>query len=464
MKKEPASLKDALHQKKIEKNHVVESPRTLNIRSKYDVIVCGGGPAGVGAALAAAREGAKTLLIEKYGMLGGVWTAGLLNPFFECTGRGWLVDELVQNLTQAGAFASWRKERYGDSVFDVESMRRVLEEMMTAAGVDLLYYSQVADAIVEENKIHGVVIESKAGREAVMADVVIDSTGDGDVFARAGCEYEFGRASDGMIQPMTLMFEISGLPDGWEQSSSQELYDQMIAVIEKHRLGYKLPYPRCGYAPWVINTPRKGTADVQCTHVKANPLDPASLTCGTIDCRRQAYETVDVFRRIPGMENVELRHCASQIGVREARRLRGRYRMTVEDLIAGRSFEDAVTSCAFVIDVHDPKAGGTENDMGKVRIKPYEIPYRALVPENLRGLLAAGRCISGSHEAHASYRCTGTAMALGQAAGIAAAWSVRDGIELDAVDGVKLHAVLAERGAKFADSKEIRVKHQDGAD
>lgn len=458
MKKETARLKDALHQKKIEKNHVVESSRTLNIRSKYDVIVCGGGPAGVGAALAAAREGAKTLLIEKYGMLGGVWTTGFLNPFFECAGRGWLVDELVQNLTQAGAFASWRKERYGDSVFDVESMRRVLEQMMAAAGVDLLYYSQVADAIVEENKIRGVVIESKAGREAVMADVVIDSTGDGDVFARAGCEYEIGRASDGMIQPMTLMFEISGLPDGWEQSSSQELYDQMIAVIEKHQLGYKLPYPRCGYAPWVINTPVSGMADVQCTHAKTNPLDPASLTRSTIDCRRQAYETVEVLRRIPGMENVKLTHCASQIGVREARRLKGRYYMTAKDLIDGRRFEDAVTSCAFVIDIHDLEKGGTDQDMAKVRIKPYEIPYRAMIPESLHGLLVAGRCISGSHEAHASYRVTGTAMALGQAAGIAAAWAVRDGLELDAVDGKKLREILKNRGAKFAE--DVRVVHQ----
>lgn len=454
----PAARKDPLHPKKIEKNRVIESPRTLTVRSEYDVVVCGGGPAGTGAALAAAREGAKTLLIEKYGMLGGVWTTGFLNPFFECAGRGWLVDELVQNLTKAGAFASWRKERYGDSVFDVESMRRVLEQMMAAAGVNLLYYTQVADAVVENDRLRGVVIESKAGREVILAKVVIDSTGDGDVFARAGCEYELGRASDGMLQPMTLMFEISGLPDGWEQSSSQELYDQMIAVIEKHQLGYKLPYPRCGYAPWVINTPVSGMADVQCTHVKVHPLDPAGLTRGTIDCRRQAYETVEVLRRIPGMENVKLTHSAAQIGVREARRLRGRYYLTARDLIDGRRFEDAVTSCAFVIDIHDLEKGGTDQDMAKVRIKPYEIPYRAMIPESLRGLLVAGRCISGSHEAHASYRVTGTAMALGQAAGMAAAWAVRDEMELDAVDGKKLREVLKNRGAKFAE--DVRVVHQ----
>ena len=448
--------RDLIHPKILEGDCVVESPRQLAIRDEYDVVVCGGGPAGVGAGLAAAREGAKVLLIEQYGMLGGVWTAGLLNPFFECMGRGYLVDELVDCLMQDGAFRKWREHDY---TFDIEAMRRTLEEMMRKAGVDLLYYTLVADGIVQEDRLRGVVIESKAGRQAVMGKVIIDCTGDGDVLARSGCEYEIGRAEDGMIQPMTLMFEVRGLPDGWEMNSSQDLYDKMMGVIEDHQLGYKLPYPRCGYAPWVINTPMAGMADVQCTHVfQLNPLEPADLTRGTIDCRRQAGETVDIFRRIPGMEEVELTHTAAQIGVREARRLRGRYYLQADDLIEGRRFVDAVASCAFVIDVHDPVKGGTEEDLGKVRIKPYEIPYRSLVPESLRGLLVAGRCISGSHEAHASYRVTGTAMALGQAAGMAGAWAVRDDLELDAVDGRELRAVLEKRGAKFAE--DVQVVHQ----
>ena len=449
-------LRDPLHSKLIEEDAILESPRRLAIRGGYDVIVCGGGPAGVGAALAASREGARTLLIEHYGMLGGVWTAGLLNPFFECMGRGYLVDELVGNLDRTGAFRKWREHDY---TFDIETMRRTLEEMMQKAGVDLLYYTLVADAIVENDQIRGVVIESKAGRQAVMGKVLIDCTGDGDVFARAGCPYEMGRVSDGTVQPMTLMFEIKGLPVGWEMNSSQDLYDKMIRVIEDYQLGYKLPYPRCGYAPWVINTPSTGVAGVQCTHFfQMNPLDPEALTRGTIDCRRQAAETIEIFRKIPGLEEVELTHSATQIGIREARRLRGKYYLDIDDLIEGRQFDDAVASCAFVIDVHDPEKGGTKEDLSQVRIKPYEIPYRSLIPDDLRGLLVAGRCISGSHEAHASYRVTGTAMALGQAAGVASAWAARDSLELDAVDGRKLKTFLRQHGAKFA--PEVRVVHQ----
>ena len=447
------ALQDAVHAKTVDRDCVVESARRLPIRHDVDVVVCGAGPAGIGAALAAAREGAEVLLVEQHGQPGGVWTAGLLNPFFECMGRGWIVDELVERLKTAGSLRPWMKSY----TFDVEIMRLMLEQMLSEAGVECLYYTMVTDAVVEDGRLRGVVLESKSGREAVRARTVIDATGDGDVAARAGCPYELGRPGDGFLQPMTLMFEIHGLGD-WEHDNAPALFDKMSAAIERHDLDVKLPFGRVNYAPWIIATPTRGVSAVQATHVYGlNPLDPKDLTAGTCTCRRQAADMIKVFRHIPGLEGVRMGHTAAQLGIREARRVRGRYQLTRDDLVAGRRFEDAVASCAFVVDIHDPAATVNTGWDDKISIQPYEIPYGCLVPETVDGLLTAGRCISGSHEAHASYRVTGTAMATGQAAGLAAAWAAAERCEVSAVPGRELKSALVARGARMADTAEASV-------
>lgn len=454
---ESALHRDEVNAKQLKSGHVLEAPRRLRIRHDVDVLVCGGGPAGVGAALAAAAEGAHVLLVERYGMLGGVWTAGLLNPFFECMGRGWVVDDLVGRLNKAGAMRPWMKTH----TFDVEVMRRTLEAMMLEAGVDLLYYTLIADAIVEHDRVRGVVVESKSGREAITARTVIDATGDGDVAARAGCAYELGRSCDHLLQPMTLMFEVTGLGQ-FEHNNARVLYDAMQKAMTEHGLNVHLPFGRVGYAPWIINTPNRGDGAIQATHVyRMNSLDPSDLTRGTIECRRQAEQMVEVLKHVPGLTGIRITHSAAQIGVREARRIRGKYHLGYADLKEGRRFDDAVAACGFVVDIHDPSpklrsgraevGGSTAVDHGPP-MRPYEIPYRCLLPEGRTGLLTAGRCISGSHEAHASYRVTGTAMATGQGAGLAAAWAQAEGVELDSIPGSKLKRTLMERGAAMADT------------
>jgi len=440
-----AWARDGVHPKRVEGERVWESPRRLNVRDEVDVLVCGGGPAGIGAALAGARSGARTLLVERFGMLGGMWTAGLLNPFFEGVGRGWVCDDLVARLAAAGAWQAWRFAH----VFDVETMKRTLEAMATEDGVELLYHTWIADAIVEGGIVRGAVVESKAGRQAILAKVVIDATGDGDVAARAGCAYEFGREGDGLVQPMTLMFTVRGKGD-FEQDHAPALYDLLLTAIEQHGLGLTLPIGRCNYAPWMISTPQAGTAAVQATHVyRLNPLDPGDLTRGTVDARRQAAELMTAFRKVPGLEGVELAETAATLGIRETRRVRGRGRLEADDLARGRRCRDAVTACAFGIDIHDPSAPSDETASQGLRSQPYEIPYRCLVPRDVDGLLLSGRCISGSHEAHASYRVTGTCLGTGQAAGLAAAWSVARGVPPAAIDGPELRAALAERGVQF---------------
>jgi hypothetical protein len=419
---------------------VLESPRRTPVAADVDVLVVGGGPTGVGAALAAAREGARTLLIERHGMLGGVWTAGLLNPFFDFARKGWLVAELIERLKKANAWRPWKFSW----TFDTEAMRLLLETMFAEAGVAAWYYSFVADTIVEQNRVRGVIVESKSGREALLAKVIVDCSGDGDVAARAGVPFRLGRIADSACQPMTLMFEIDGLGD-WVQTKAEDLYDQMSEAIRRQGLAVKLPIGRVNYAPWIINVPRPGAATVQATHMyQMNPLDTRDLTRATIETRRQAHDLVKAMRGVAGLEQVRLVQTAAAIGVREARHLAGRYTLELEDLRAGRTFDDAVTFGGFGVDIHDVKRG--EASAHGTKIRPYQIPYRCLLPESIRGLLFAGRCISGSHEAHASYRVTGTCMAMGQAAGMAAAMAAADGRSPEQVDGVALSKRLEAKG------------------
>lgn len=422
---------------------VVEAPRHTPVAADVDVLVVGGGPTGIGAALAAAREGARTLLIERHGMLGGVWTAGLLNPFFDFEKKGWLVAELIERLKKANAWLRWKFSW----TFDTEAMKLLLETMLSEAGAAAWYYSFVADTIVERGRVRGVIVESKSGREAVLAKVAVDCSGDGDVAARAGVPFRLGRVPDSACQPLTLMFEIDGLGD-WVQTKAEDLYDRMEEAIRLNKLPVQMPVGRVNFAPWIINVPRPGAAVVQATHVyQINPLDTRQLTRATIEARKQAHDLVQAMKRVPNLGGVRLVQTAPAIGVREARHLAGRYALGLEDLRAGRRFDDAVTFGAFGVDIHDVKPG--EKSAHGAKIRPYEIPYRCMVPESLGGLLFAGRCISGTHEAHASYRVTGTCMAMGQAAGLAAAMAVRQGKSPEEIDGPSLRRALEARGVGF---------------
>lgn len=445
--------KNSLHPMSVDRpgNVVLEAPRRTPVMADVDVLVIGGGPAGVSAALAAAKNGARTLCIERHGMLGGVWTAGLLNPLFDTAGKGWLIAELIARLRQANAWQAWRWTH----TFDVEIMKLVLEQMMAEAGAQWWYHSYVVDSIVEDGRIRGVVVESKSGREAILAKVVIDASGDGDVAARAGVPFELGRDGDGLCQPMTLMFEVDGVRAFPIQQNAGELYDAMLASL-KARGGPDMPFGRAKNVPWIIHNPRHDTASVQATHVyRVNALDTRELTRATVEARQQAHDLTRLLRGVPGLENIRLIQTAPAIGVREARRIRGHYRLSLEDITAGRIFDDGVTFGTFPLDVHEVNPDETARSSRIHATQPFGIPYRSLLPLNVEGLLVAGRCISGSHEAHASYRVTGTCMGIGQAAGLAAAICAADNILPTQLEGVRLKRVLSEKGAGILGDRTI---------
>jgi hypothetical protein len=417
-----------------------EPARELEVEVEADVIVAGGGPAGVGAALAAAREGARTVLFERFGMLGGMWTAALVNPLFQQQ-NGWLVAELVQRLEAAGG---WQKQDWFWT-FNPEVLKGVLEETLAEAGVDFRYFTWCAAPVMDEHRVTGVITESKAGRRAALASIVIDATGDGDVAAGAGAEVAFGRSSDGLVQPATLMFQLDGVEGNHHP---RDLYPALQEALAALGSDWQLPFGQVNYAPWIIAVPNH-PAVVQATHIyEYNPLDPKSLTGAMVEGRRQARKLSRAFQAIPGWEQARLVNTASALGIRESRRVRGLYSLCLEDLQRGATFPDAVASCSFCVDIHAPD-GNSANTPHHAPIKPYEIPYRCLVPKGVDGLLVCGRCISGTHEAHASYRVTGTCMAMGQAVGLAAANAVQQTIAPREVDGVWLRRALGERGYTF---------------
>jgi len=405
----------------------VEPAREVPVAGRSEVLVVGGGPAGVGAALSAARTGARTALVEHYGFLGGMWTAGLLNPILDHHGKGGIVQEIVDRLRAAGKLVEGARAN-----FDTEYTKYMLDRMMAEAGVEVRLYRSAVETICDDDRVCGIVTESKSGREALLAETVIDCTGDGDVCARAGVPYSKGREADGLMQSVTLFFLLADVRY-LQQRHGTDIHDMLERAAREHGLAYDVPYK----TPSFFEQPLEGHTIVQLSHMYGcDGTDADDLTRAIVEGRQQVQDGVRVMQYVPGLAGVELVSTAAQLGVRETRHIEGRYRLQEDDLLSGRRFEDGICVVRFNIDIHAVRpAAGTETiqiEGGKV--EPYHIPYRCLLPVNREHLLMAGRCISGSSVAHASYRVTGDCVAMGQAAGTAAALALRQGIAPSQLD------------------------------
>ncbi|RKN83455.1 FAD-dependent oxidoreductase [Ulvibacterium marinum] len=394
----------------------MEPSRSLPIAKQTEVIVCGGGPAGIAAAIASARQGAKTTLIEMYGCLGGIWTTGLLSYIIDYENKPGIMKELVNNLEKSDA-------QHFAKVYDAELMKWTLDKMCLDAGVEVRLHTKVTAAYKNaKNSLEYITTESFSGREAWKAKVFIDTTGNGELAAQAGCYFDIGHPESGKTQPMSLMALLTGVKEDelnngglMKKIGYPTASEKNFLYSEIERAGLNASYTK----PTLFGV-RDGLVAMMANHqYGVSILDAKQVSKATIEARAEVNNIVNGLRSLGGVwSNVRLVSTASQIGVREGRRIHGRYMITKEDLIKGAQFDDGVCSVDFGVDVHslEKKDGGGYGGHG-IKSKPYEIPLGALIAKDVDGLMMAGRCISGDFFAHASYRVTGNAVAMGEAAG-----------------------------------------------
>lgn len=390
-----------------------------------DVVVVGSGPAGVSAALAAARCGATVQLIEANGCLGGMWTAGLLAWMFEMEQPG-IPCEISRRLRARGATVGNYLNSY---TYDIEEMKLLLEELCLAAGIRIRLHTRAVNVCVEQGRLTHVITESKSGREAWQATCFVDASGDGDVAARAGCRFELGRPESGECQPLTYMALIA-VRDADALSPHISFWQGNLS----HRQGplrlFTETLAQAGvepsYAKPTLFQVRDSILALMINHeYGVSAIDATQLTEATLRGRAEVNRVVNALRGLGGVwEDVRLVTTCEHIGVREGRRILGLTTVTQDDLAQGSTSEDGVCRVTFGVDVHCTNpVQGKGQELSPIKMRPYEIPLRALIARDVSHLTLGGRCISGDFIAHSSYRVTGTAAATGQAAGVAAALS-----------------------------------------
>ncbi len=438
----------------------------------YDVIVVGGGTAGWVAALAAARQKKDVLLVERKGYLGGVLASGLpINGFFDASQRQVVkgyADELVVRLQEFSGGTDYRLTDlwFGGQVFvDPAVVKPALIEMCHEAGVEILMFSQVVDVVLEGNRVGSIVVQSKSSQEVLRGRSFVDASGDAALSHLAGAPLQEMKR----LQPPTLVFRL-------ENVDLEALREHLVAHPEDFMQGRMLPgrqmtreffettdmffvFPdlvekigiKGEYAPFIdrfMFTATPGGSGVVVNMLRALGIDGSSsrsLSQATVDLYRNLIPLVDFYRKnIPGFQHCVLCDAEPEIQLRETRRIAGDYTITAEDALGGESFDDNIAVAGYFIDIHS-----SEHSHGtwKLLEKPFGIPYRSLLPQNLEGVVTAGRCISGSEEAAASYRVMATCMAVGQAAGTAAALSADGDTTPREIDVEQLRRVLKREGA-----------------
>lgn len=451
---------------------------SCEIQKQYraDVLVVGGGPAGFGAAVAAARNGAKTILIERTGVLGGMATSGLVGPFMTCYDNDvteqivkGIFDELCLRTEAKGGAIHPSKVRgmcsynsyylgshEGVTPYQSEILAVVMDEMVLEAGVQVLFETQLVDVLRDAEHITHAVVLMKEGLATIQAGSYIDCTGDADLAVRAGVPTWKGDKTTGISQPASLFFEVGNIDSDAYCAELEEKKDVLddhrgncyawiirqakengTWELDKNELGmYAQPIP----GRWKVNTTRMSYVDA---------TDTEQVSSAMMEGRRQVQKVLTFMRNhIPGCQDAQLIQVAPVLGVRESRHIVGQYELTAEDVLHHRIFADGICTFAYALDKHDSEGGGVTWSLVD---RYYTIPYRSLLPVRCDNLLVAGRCICGSSEASASYRVMPACIAMGQAAGTAAAMAAAEGILPGQISLPKLRQILREQGAVIKD-------------
>ncbi len=401
---------------------------------QYDVIVVGGGFSGAAAAIAAARRGMEVLLIEKSNCFGGAAVNCLVNPFmyywtndpatkkpiYLCNG---IFREILTELTAMKAMPE------NSSAFHEEYLKLILQRMILKENVHVLFHTYLTGVRMDNGKVKSVLVSNKEGPGEYAARYFIDCTGDGDLAVLAGYPYHLGREKDHLCQPMTLCFRVAGV----DLKAFEKSYDSINPLYQQFQREGKIKNPRENIL--VFENVVNGVLHFNSTRiVRKNPVSGEEKTQAELEAREQVFELFHFLREnIDGFQHSQLLSTAMEIGVRESRMIEGEYLLTQEDLVACTKFDDGVVCGNYDIDIHNPEGSGTSHYYFKDG-EYYTIPYRCLVPKGSRNLLVAGRCISSTHEAQASYRIMPICCCLGEAAGIAAAFcgnSAADVMDID---------------------------------